>query len=146
MNTQRVRIVRALANNDQLDALQAALSDVESERADIQRRLDTLNLGAASEIDPVKAVPILKELARRAAHRLHSADRATQAAIFDLLDLQLYRTDETAFEGTAALPLVDDPALLDEILPTDAGDVRTKVPQRLDSNLTAIRFRIEVAA
>lgn len=69
------------------------------------------------------------------------------AQVFDLLDIQLHRVEQNRFEGTGTIPIPDDDDENVDLLPVGSGgEVSSKVPQPLYSNLTGLKlsFSLEI--
>lgn len=77
----------------------------------------------------------LRRLADNARTRMTDPSLELMSEVYDLLDIDLVRVTAERFEGTGTIPI-----------PEDGGEVWEKGPQRLYSNLTAVRFRFAVTA
>ena len=124
LETEENRIVRLLAERDQLNnvaAVDRALDEVAAERLTVEKELERLQhaetAGLAAESIPEAA----QRLAALANARLANPTIDLMAEVFDLLQLDLTRTEGRTFEGVAQLPLPD---------PDTEGEVWAEAPLR----------------
>ena len=140
--TQETRIVRDLADQNKLDLLDRTLNEITDERQTLQSRLDEID---ENQRTAHVSESQLRTLAEQAQTRLDNPNPELMAQVFDLLDIQLHRVEQNRFEGTGTIPIPDDDDEQgDSILVSSRGEVSSKVPQPLYSNLAGLEFHLEV--
>ena len=108
LGAQETRIVRKLAEQDELHALTGALQEIAQEQAALVARLDDLNRRHALQLDEATMEQQLRNLADTARDRLLEPTPELMSKVFDLLHIDLVRTSSDLFEGTGTIPLPRD--------------------------------------
>ena len=140
LQERKSRIAIALADADALDTLNDALAETRTEEAALEAQIRDIEQRAQLRGQRQSIVDQLKTLAKQARTRLADPTPELMAQVFDSLELDLTRVDSNVFEGTGSIPILEDGT--GDLL----GEVHEGGLRRPYSRLTAIRFRIEVAA
>jgi hypothetical protein len=119
LDEQKVRIIRKQAELDELDALDAALAEINAEEAALKAQLVDIDPRQAMKADFGTVEDQLRGLVDTARLRMTNPTTETMVEVFDLLELGLVRVGDHRFEGTGNIPI-----------PADGGEVWDEGPQR----------------
>jgi hypothetical protein len=109
LRTEETNIVRRLAKDDDLhgDALTRALDETKTDLTTVEKELARIEKTQRGRLT-VESVPeAALRLSRLAEARLATPTTTLMAEVFDLLEVDLIRTEGRTFEGVARIPLPD---------------------------------------
>ena len=105
---EKVRIARALAENDHLDTLNVAVAEIDAEILDLTSRQYDLEQRKRMQVNRASVEEQIEQVAARMSTKLDDLDDHDYAQLADILQLDLERVDSHKFVGSASIPLPFD--------------------------------------
>jgi hypothetical protein len=117
-STEKVRLARKLAEEDGLDFIADAVTEIDSEIDDLQQDLIQLEQRRQAQVHRSTIEEQIEHTSKQMASKLDHLDDKEYAKLADLLQLDLERVGSKQFVGSASIPV-----------PMDFGEVHESVPQ-----------------
>lgn len=102
---EKVRLARKHAEDDTLDFLGDAISDIDAEIEDLESELGKLQHRMQLQVDRATIEEQIEHIARQMGKKLHYLDDSEYAQLADILQIDLERVGSHQFVGSASVPL-----------------------------------------